>query len=196
MHGFTKISSYSTIIVYRLHYCIYVMEMTWSGPLACLFPPFVVHKGSGSLVRNVALYQSCTTIKWILRRELKRFATVWNTISFKLSVCLFYLGKIWLDLRVQFNAIQSSTSKLSLIRNIHGLGVQGDIPPAPGAKLRFFRKNLQPTKLGSSATNKLWWANRWAIFGTLQSLITFDPVGGFSKTQLFLLGWKWPPKQL
>ena len=37
----------------------------------------------------------------------------------KLSVCLFYLGKSFMDLRVQFNAIQSSTSKFSLIRNIN-----------------------------------------------------------------------------
>ena len=36
-----------------------------------------------------------------------------------LSVCLFYLGKLYKDLRVQFNAKQSSTSKFSLIRNIY-----------------------------------------------------------------------------
>ena len=38
---------------------------------------------------------------------------------FKLSVCLFYLGKSYKYYRVQFNAKQSSTSKFSLIRNIY-----------------------------------------------------------------------------
>ena len=42
-----------------------------------------------------------------------------NTNSFKLLVCLFYLGKLYKDLRVQFNAKQSSTTKFSLIRNIY-----------------------------------------------------------------------------
>ena len=35
-----------------------------------------------------------------------------NTNSFKLSVCLFYLGKLNKDLSVQFSAKQSSTTKL------------------------------------------------------------------------------------
>ena len=36
-------------------------------------------------------------------------------------MCLFYLGKLYKDLRVQFNAKQSSTTNFSLIRNIYNI---------------------------------------------------------------------------
>ena len=44
---------------------------------------------------------------------------------------------------------------------------------------------IQPNWVRLQQTN-FQWANGWAKPGSLQSWITFEPVGGFSKTQLFL----------
>ena len=77
------------------------------------------------LLSELQLYPSkkseCKSISsnWNLKHLIEDQFEHWNTNSFKLSVCLFYLGKLWMELRVQFNAIQSSTSKFSPFCNIH-----------------------------------------------------------------------------
>ena len=86
---------------------------TWAGQLALLGRLFAQWQSSPSL--NLLLLTNPPLLAY-LRNKIKHLIEEpfehRNTNSFKLSVCLFYLGKTDQDIRVQFNANHSSNSKL------------------------------------------------------------------------------------